>query len=321
MTAGSAPLGVERTTTKPYALNFPGASTETEFLKLDDNSKYPLAGWSEFFYGKRKEDVTPQDPVLRGFYSFYPVKSVKQGATVVATFGDPQARLAGDDAKGGEMPFLVTMPSKKGKVVYLGWEGTWRLRQFQPEYFDRFWTKLARYAGSGNLTRQSRRGVPIMGRQFVVGRPIAFEAQLFQQNMQPLAKTAEPRIKIAPPPGVTLARSEFPLEPKREGNWDGYFRAQFTVNAPGKYQLELPIPESNEILRREFYVKETNLELDNSRPNLAALESMASEVGKLRVNDAKKAELRKLLRAVHRPEGGDKTATPARTAMCACSST
>ena len=46
--------------------------------------------------------------------------------------------------------------------------------------------------------------------------------------------------------------------------------------------------------------------MDNSRPNLAALESMASEVNKLRVNDAKKAELRKLLRAVHRPEGGDK---------------
>ena len=159
--------------------------------------------------------------MLRGFFSYYPVKSVKQGATVVATFGDPQARMTGDDAKGGEMPFLVTMPSKKGKVVYIGWEGTWRLRQYREEYFERFWTKLGRYAGSGNLTRQSRRGVPIMGRQFTAGRPIGFEAQLFQQNMQPLANTAEPRIKITAPPDVVLPRSEFLLEPKREGAWEG----------------------------------------------------------------------------------------------------
>lgn len=302
-------LGVERSTTQPFALNFPGASTETEFLKLDDDpkSKYPLAGWSEFFHGKPKEAVAPQDPVQRGFFSFYPVKSVKQGATVVATFGDPQVRMP-DDAKGAGMAFLVTMPSKKGKVVYIGWEGSWRLRQFKEEYFERFWTKLARYAGSGNLTRQSRRGVPIMGRQFVAGRPIGFEAQLFQQNMQPLANTADPRIKITPPPGVILARSEFTLEPKREGSWEGYFRTRFTLNAPGKYQLELPIPGSDEILRREFHVKEVNLELDNSRPDLATLESMASEVGKLRVGDDKKAELRKQLRNLHRPESGDKSA-------------
>lgn len=308
-------LGVTRDPSKPYPLNFPGASAETEFLKLDDDGKYPLAGWASFFYGKPKDAELPrygstQDPVQRGFFSYYPLKSVKQGATVVATFGDPQARMTADEAKDKEMAFLVTMPSKKGKVVYIGWEGTWRLRQFKEEYFERFWTKLARYAGSGNLTRQSRRGVPIMGRQFTAGRPISFEAQLFQQNMQPLPSTAEPRIKITPPPGVNLPRSEFPLEPKREGTWDGYFRGQFTVNAPGKYQLELPIPGSDEILRREFYVKETNIELDNARPNLAALENMASEVSKIRVG-AKKAELRKLLRGTGRADAGDKGAVHA----------
>ncbi|MBY0523356.1 MAG: hypothetical protein K2R98_08150 [Gemmataceae bacterium] len=298
-------LSMERDTKKAYALNFPGATKDTEFLKLDDDSKYPLAGWSEFFYGKPHTAVQPSDTVQRGFHTFYPVKSAKPGATVVATFADPNAKISSDDGKNEEMPYLVTMPSKKGKVVYLGWEGMWRLRLFKEQYHERFWTKLSRFAGSGNMTRQTARGVPIMGRQFVAGQPIRFQAQLRQQNMQPLAKTEQPKLKLIPPAGVQLPKAEFVLEPQREGDWDGYFRTQFVVNAPGKYTVELPIPGSSETLRREFQVKESNPELDNSRPDFAAMEAMASEVGKLQVNESSKAALRTSLRKTARPAEGD----------------
>src|SRR5439155_17422771 len=40
-------LNRERTTTDPFPLNFPGATAEMAFLKLDEESGDPLAGWSE----------------------------------------------------------------------------------------------------------------------------------------------------------------------------------------------------------------------------------------------------------------------------------
>src|SRR5207245_9074907 len=102
-------------------------------------------------------------PVGRGSSSCAPVRDVKPSATVVATCADPRARI---DSGQKEQPYLVVMPFGSGKVVYLGSGETWRLRQYREVYHERFWTKLARYAGLGNLTRQSRRGVSVMGREF-----------------------------------------------------------------------------------------------------------------------------------------------------------
>src|SRR5262249_26365865 len=85
-------LGLERPTTEPWRLNFPGATAEMEFLKLDEDAKEPLGGWEEFFTGKAKAEAKDA-PIMRGFYSYYPVESVKPSAVVVATFSDPRARL------------------------------------------------------------------------------------------------------------------------------------------------------------------------------------------------------------------------------------
>jgi hypothetical protein len=149
-----------------------------------------------------------------------------------------------------------------------------------------------------------------MGRQFMANQPVRFEAQLKNETGKPLDKNAEVKFKIVPPAGVQLARTEFPMDYKREGEWSGYFRGQVQLNTAGKYELVLPIPGSGEILRREFVVKEANPELDNSRPDFAALEQMASEVSKLGVNDQLKARLRRELRtAIPKSEGG---AAPAR---------
>lgn len=301
----TAGLGVNQATNKAWHLRFPGASRDTDYLKLDDDAGAtdPLAGWSEFFWGKKgKVSDFDAEPALRGFFTYYPVAQAKPGTSVVATFADPQAKINNaTEGKQVEMPFLVTGQSKKGKVVFLGWEGMWRLRLFKEIFHERFWTKLARFAGSGNLTRQSNRGVLIMGKQFMANQPIKLEAQLKQQNGKPLEDGAEVVAKLTPPPGVTLAKPDIKLEVKREAKGQGYFRTQFLLPAPGKYEFVLPIPGSGEILRREFYVKEGNPELDNSLPNYAALDLMASEVSKLRVSEQHKTELRRKLRA--KPEG------------------
>src|SRR5439155_26385181 len=121
-------LNRERTTTDPFPLNFPGATAEMAFLKLDEESGDPLAGWSEFFTGLSRAEVNPETPTLRGFYTYYPVEAAKPSATVVATFADPRAKLRESNK---EQPYLVTMPYGSGKVVYIGSGEIWRLRQYR----------------------------------------------------------------------------------------------------------------------------------------------------------------------------------------------
>lgn len=128
--------GAGRPTDKPWRLHFPDRRAPPAFLKLDAAGKGPLAGWEEFFGGKKGES--------RGFYNFYPVRKVKPAATVLATFADPKARLA----DGTEQPYLVTMPFGKGRVAYLASAEWWRLRQYRDEFHERFWNGLVAYARS-----------------------------------------------------------------------------------------------------------------------------------------------------------------------------
>jgi RNA polymerase sigma factor (sigma-70 family) len=136
----------ERNPSRPWPLAFPAPE---KFLKLDPNGKGDLAGWSEFFFGKQRDDwQKTTDQPERGFYAAYPVQSVKPAATVIATFRDPEARIAADGDKTRDLPYLVAMSYGKGKSIYLGSGETWRLRQFDSDFSDRLWTQLTHYAAS-----------------------------------------------------------------------------------------------------------------------------------------------------------------------------
>jgi RNA polymerase sigma factor (sigma-70 family) len=131
---------------RPWSLSFP---TAVPFVILDGEGKDRLVGWSEFFFDKERTDwQTTGDRPERGFYTAYPVKSVKPNASVVARYRHPQMRARTDDGTVEDVPYLVTMPYGKGRTVYLGSGETWRLRQFNPDFHERFWTQLARYAAS-----------------------------------------------------------------------------------------------------------------------------------------------------------------------------
>jgi RNA polymerase sigma factor (sigma-70 family) len=144
-----------RDTSEPWSLDFP--NTEP-FLDLDEKSKDPLSGWSEFFFGKKRDDWRKtEDRPLRGFYTAYPVKSVKPGAVVLATFRDAKARIQEGD-KLRDLPYLVTAPRGKGKAIFLGSGETWRLRQYREGYSERFWSRMARYAASVDLDEAANPG-------------------------------------------------------------------------------------------------------------------------------------------------------------------
>jgi hypothetical protein len=120
-----------RDTGRPWALTFPKAKERPPFMKLDPKGKGELAGWEEFF---REEKAGP----ARGFYQAHPVKEVKKGAVVLATFGDPKAKM-GD---GSLRPYLASREAGKGRVYFIGSAELWRLREYRPAAHERLWGGL-----------------------------------------------------------------------------------------------------------------------------------------------------------------------------------
>jgi uncharacterized membrane protein len=130
-------------TSKPRRLTFPRTKAKYPFLKLDNKGQVALAGWQEFF-GEEKDAKGKDSEPRHGFFSYYPAESVKPDAVILAALADPKARI-----KDKDQPFLVTMPSGQGRVVYLSSGEMWRLRQYRREYYKRFWLGLLDHAGAG----------------------------------------------------------------------------------------------------------------------------------------------------------------------------
>jgi RNA polymerase sigma factor (sigma-70 family) len=77
-----------RATNKPWPLRIRGSE---EFLKLDADGDEGLAGWSEFFFGKRRDDwQNTEDQPMRGFYSAYPIKRVRRPQRCLLRFAIPR---------------------------------------------------------------------------------------------------------------------------------------------------------------------------------------------------------------------------------------
>jgi hypothetical protein len=286
---------IERSATDPWRLSFPGAAAEMEFLRLDeDPNKDLLAGWDEFFTGGKGADAKS---LKHGFYNYYPVEKAKEGATVVATFADPRARLA----DGKEQPYIVTMPYGSGKVVWLGAGEFWRLREEHEYFLERFWTKLCRYVGSGNATKLNKRISLVMGRTFTANHYVNIDAQIFGRDLLPLPENTreKPKLVIRAPQGGEKER-EVELAPKPSlGDWNGWFTCRFLARTPGEYHLDLKVPDTGDSVGGKIMVKEANPELDNTRPDFDALYWLASEAGDVlaRVDDTTQKQLKAALGA------------------------
>jgi len=124
---------------EPAKLAFTEAASNTAFLNLDGNADQPLRAWEEFFAAGR------------GFYKWYPVERIRDGAVELAHV-----------AIAGKLPFLLTGQAGKGRVVFLAWGDTWRLLQYRPNWYDRFWDGLVRYAANARPTALESHGQAVV---------------------------------------------------------------------------------------------------------------------------------------------------------------
>ena len=299
----------KRQATQPWRLEFENLGGELDFMKLDDTHQKVETGWELFFTGREERDDKAR--MLRGFFNYFPLRDIKPVTTPIARFPDPNVIKMPD---GKNPPWLCVMQYGQGRTAWIGSPEIWRLRQYKDEYFERFWTKFTRYLAAGSRRKQTRRGRILMSPVVPTGGYIRTTAQLLDPSLQPVDQKTEPKITFRPlelekypaeiekltgDETIRAARDkyhqrfthEFRMAAKKgPENWEGYFqRVQLAAAEkfpPGSWRVDVEIPSSTDTLKYKFLVRQSNPELDNTRPNLKDLYQIATPLADMPISDA-----------------------------------
>ncbi|HUS92879.1 MAG TPA: vWA domain-containing protein [Phycisphaerae bacterium] len=131
------------------------------------------------FGGSAEESVQIWN-ALPGIYWSHPVLKVKPLARVLAVSSNPLRRTSSNEPE----PLLVAQPYGMGRVLYCGFDDTWRWRYIREGYYHRlFWSNVVRYLA----TLQARHVVITAGGdRFPAGERIALEVEAYDENFNPL---------------------------------------------------------------------------------------------------------------------------------------
>ena len=296
--------GGDRNLDNPWPLRFEGATPEMEFLRLDEEESKPFLGdWADFFNAAGKPGESP-----RGFYSTYPVEEIRKGAIVASRLGDE--RLKQKDGK--LAPWMVLSDPQGGRrVVWIGSDESWRLRQFRESWHERFWTKLARYAAANSQGRDVKRIRLFAGGPYQAMRPISFEAVIDDRGGKPLGNVADvPRVKLVAPQGIP--EGDYPATVKMEPRpgSPGVWRARFQVRAAARYEMTIEVPSTKDKLAgNSLIVEASDPEAENTRPDWTGLYELASPISAVesRLSEEQARQIREVARRPGGPSKGDAT--------------
>lgn len=206
-----------------------------------------------------------------GIYRSYPVRSLRDGAVVLASYGNPRART-----QDGAPPFLATQFYGAGRTFFIGSAETWRLRSISPEGHQRFWTSLIREAGQGSRQRGNPRGLLLVDRTTASpGQPVTIQARLYDARMEPLQTDSVP-VSIVDSEGLPAS---VPDRLRSDTQRSGRFSAVFRPLRPGSYRVDVPIPDSTDVMQANIEVTLSNLESERSEQNVDLLTELVRDTG------------------------------------------
>jgi hypothetical protein len=282
----------------------PSEWTSDEKARAEKLAKDPIAGWELFFTDRevyqREEDKVELFP-RRGFYSCYPIKEVKPGSPVLAEFADV-------DDRGEKVlrPWLVTNnPNAAWRTCFIGSGELYRMYAFDKEYYERFWAKLMKYMAAKRNVKTSR-GRVLNNKEYISGYPIRLQAQVLNTSARPYGPTEKDikfRIVQTGPTGEKKEFGPFEMTPKQgPSGFDGYYQGQVLADPKlfptGEYEYAavVDVPDSaGEVLQGKFRIIPSDPEMDETRPDLARLLEMASDVSELHgLSDSLKNEFSSL---------------------------
>ena len=208
-----------------------------------------------------------------GVYSYVACYDAKPGASVLATYSDPTARLA------GEPPiYLASQFYGAGRVMFQGGGEMWRLRELSEPAFDTYYVQQVRWASQGRLLRDSDRGLLLVDKpQALVGDQVLVRALLKDAQFQPLL---EPQVdaRVIDPSGRSRTLRLLPLPDNAQ---PGVYTGQLPAQRVGNYLIELPLGglASQEVLTASVRVRLPTLEIQRPQRNDSLLQELADRTG------------------------------------------
>jgi hypothetical protein len=296
---------------KAWPLDLTEATPDLEFLRLEDEGKF-LDDWERFFNRDKN------DPLLveRGFHTVYPIKDVKAGSRAVARYTDPGVPEM-EGSKRGKQPFLVVAdPPRGGRRVWLGAGETWRLRTGPngESHFERFWTKLTRYAGAHSQREAKKKVRVTYDKRGKVNERTRVTAEVISKGGQRLPQGVKPRIKVDPLDGPDAEKKRFENEvemQEAEGK-PGKFTYEIDPRVKGRYAFEVKVPtEGLSSEQKLLFVEPDDPEMNDLRPDFKQMYDMASEITLVegRMGD-RAADLRRRLERPRMETPDGKVVTP-----------
>ncbi len=205
-----------------------------------------------------------------GFYSVFPVRGIKPGAVLYA-------HLANGNSDSPAVA-LAEQFYGSGRVLYVGSGEFWRLRMYESAYFDRLYTQLIRHVSQGRLLRDSSRGLlSVSNDRCYLGETITVRATMTDAQYRPLR---DPKLaaELIQPKGD---RVPLPLMAIQDAQRDGTYVGQFTSTQEGDYEVELVVPQADDlqILTASVKVRVPELEIKAPQRNDAIMNEVAIGTG------------------------------------------
>ncbi|MEO2017463.1 MAG: hypothetical protein ABGZ53_24180 [Fuerstiella sp.] len=249
-------LRVTQRASQPWPVTLTPEGRASEFLRIADaTGKTDVNLWQTF----------------KGIYRSYPVRAIRDGAVVLAEYGNPRART-----RDGQPPFLASQFYGKGRTMFIGSAETWRLRAISTEGYQRFWTGLIREVGQGRRSRGRSRGLLLLDRTEVSpGQAVTIRAQLYDSRMQELRRESVP-VSIVDSDGRPVA---VPEALRGDARRPGQFVNTFRPARQGVYRVSVPVPESSDVLQANIEVVLPNLESEDPSQNVRLLKSLIENTG------------------------------------------
>jgi len=208
---------------------------------------------------------------LPGIYWSFPVAGPKETATVLIEHGDPAMR---------SRPLLVTTRSGAGRVLYMGFSGTWRWRRIghDAEYFNRYWRQAFRHLFSVRTEAGRRPGEVSVEREvYQIGNPVTVTAKLRQPGgAAVLVDEVTAALTIS---GGEGEQQVVRLKPVK--NQPGSYETTLIARDEGIHRLQLQLPPgltSESPIFAEYTVKMPSAESENvwlNRPLLVKLATLS----------------------------------------------
>ena len=249
-------LRVTQRANQPWPVMLTPEGRASEFLKIADaTGKTDVNLWQTF----------------KGIYRSYPVRAIRDGAVVLAEYGNPRAKT-----RDGQPPFLASQFYGKGRTMFVGSAETWRLRAISAEGHQRFWTGLIREVGQGRRSRGRSRGLLLLDRTEVSpGQAVTVRAQLYDSRMQELRRESVP-VSIVDSEGRPVA---VPEVLRGDARRPGQFTNTFRPARQGVFRVSVPVPESSDVLQASIEVVVPNLESEDPSQDVRLLKALTENTG------------------------------------------